>query len=45
LDLAMAQKAAAFNERLSDWEDDDLADLAALLRRLTAGDARGASAR
>jgi Protein of unknown function (DUF2855) len=29
LDLAMAQKAAAFNERLWDWNDDDLAHLAA----------------
>jgi DNA-binding MarR family transcriptional regulator len=36
LDLAMAQKAAAFNERLWDWNDDDLAHLAALHRRLTA---------
>jgi DNA-binding MarR family transcriptional regulator len=41
LDLAMAQKAAAFNERLWDWNDDDLAHLAALLRRLTAVPATG----
>jgi DNA-binding MarR family transcriptional regulator len=36
LDLAMAEKAAAFGERLSDWRDEDLAQLTALLRRLTA---------
>jgi hypothetical protein len=41
VNLAMAQKAAAFNERLWDWNDDDLAHLAALLRRLTAVPAMG----
>jgi hypothetical protein len=41
VNLAMAQKAAAFNERLWDWNDDDLAHLAALLRRLIAVPAMG----
>lgn len=41
LDQAMAEKAAAFSARLSDWEDEDIAHLAALLRRLTAAPAVG----
>lgn len=41
LDLAMAEKAAAFSARLSDWRDQDIAHLAALLRRLTAVPAIG----
>lgn len=41
LDLAMAEKAAAFSARLSDWRDEDIAHLAALLRRLTAVPAIG----
>lgn len=36
LDLAMAEKAAVFRDRLSDWKDDDLAYFAALLRKLSA---------
>ena len=36
LDMAMAEKAAAFRDRLSDWRDEDLAHFATLLRKLTA---------
>ncbi len=41
LDLAMAEKAAALRDRLSDWEDGDLVRLTALLRRLAAGTETG----
>jgi DNA-binding MarR family transcriptional regulator len=35
LNLAMAEKAGAFSAQLSGWREEDIADLAALLRRLT----------